>query len=189
MRNLNLFASMLLTIAMSTSITSCTKEETPDVPQDVTFTLDYTFVESGSMTRTTGSEAYEEFYNEYIKTKVLTPTSYSLTFTNKTTGATATMEGCWDKAEGIRLVEGEYEVKGVAQPIIRNTTPSDTVYLSFEENVSITKDMNKLVLTAKYDSYLLMLDANNYKDAYFYHYSSNNTNPNINNHYIKPITS
>lgn len=179
MKRLNLFSSMLLTIAMSASFTSCTKEETLDVPQDVTFTLDYTFVESGSMSRATGTEVYNEFYEKYIKTKVLTPTSYSLTFTNKATGATATMEGCWDKAEGIRLVEGEYEVKGVSQPITRNTTPSDTVYLSFEENISISKDMDRLLLTAKYDSYLLMLDASNYKEAHFYHYSSNNSNPDI----------
>ena len=179
MKSKSFLMAMLLVIAMSASFTSCTKEETLDVPQDVTFTLDYTFVESGSMSRATGTEVYNEFYEKYIKTKVLTPTSYSLTFTNKATGATATMEGCWDKTEGIRLVEGEYEVKGVSQPITRNTTPSDTVYLSFEENISISKDMDRLLLTAKYDSYLLMLDASNYKEAHFNHYSSNNSNPDI----------
>ena len=162
--------SLLMTcLFASLAFTSCDKEAEVTVPQEASFTLDYTFMEHGSMTRATGAEVYGNFYDNYIKTKVLTPKTYSLTFTNKETGVAVTMEGCWDKAEAIRLMEGEYGVTGVSHPIANTTYPSDTVFLSFEESVSIVKDMDKLSLVAKYDSYLLMLDSANYKEAQFYH--------------------
>lgn len=164
MRKLNSFASMLLTIAMSTSITSCVQEETSNVPQDVTFTLDYTFVESGSMSRATGAEVYNDFYEKYIKAKVLTPSFYSLTFVNKETGAEATINGSWNSKDGIRLPEGDYEVTGTSVPREKDFLEwSDSVHLVFNETVSINRDDTKLTLNAIYDSFLLMFDAENTK--------------------------
>ena len=164
MKSKSFLMAMLLVIAMSASITSCTKEETPDVPQDVTFTLDYTFVESGSMSRATGNEVYEEFYNEYIKAKMLTPSFYSLTFVNKETGAEATIKGKWDSKDGIRLPEGEYEVTGTSTPREKDFSEwSDSVHLVFNETVSINRGDTNLTLNAIYDSFLLMFDAENTK--------------------------
>ena len=103
--------------------------------------------------------------NKYIKTKKLTPTTYKLTFTNKQTGIVAEINGLWKSKDGIRLVEGEYEVSGTSYPIERTSglnIPSDSVYLTFNETVNISKDAENLTLTAKYDSYLLMFDKTNY---------------------------
>lgn len=167
---------ILSTMLIMTSLVcfvSCSNDvEEIYIPQEVEFTLDYTFAESGSMTRATGEEIYSSFYDKYIKTKQLTPTTYSLTFTNKETGAKASVKGRWDKKDAIRLTEGVYEVTGSSVPLYKtkNGEPSDTAYLSFNETIDIKKDMSSLVLQAKYDSYFLMFDADNVKDIYYEHY-------------------
>ncbi|MBQ9077398.1 MAG: hypothetical protein IJY31_06100 [Muribaculaceae bacterium] len=146
-------------------------------PQDVTVTLDYTFSESGSLTRairekaiksseitTTakGEEIYTNFHKKCLETRQLTPTTYSLTFTNQETGAVAIINGRWDKKDGIRLPEGTYNVSGTSTPKEGGFKEwSDSVYLAFNETVSLNKDDTQLTLTAIYDSFLLMLDAEN----------------------------
>ena len=160
-----MFSLMLLTSVMC--FTSCSNEEDVYIPQEVEFTLDYTFVESGSMARATGADVYNEFYEKYIKTKQLTPATYSLTFTNQETGATATINGMWDKKDGIRLPEGTYNVTGTSTPIEREYKEwSDSVYIVFNETVSIKKDDTQLTLSAIYDSFLLMLDTENTTNVY-----------------------
>lgn len=176
-----LFSMMLIMASMMCAFSSCSEDEIY-VPQDVAFTLDYTFAESGSMTRATGEDVYSSFYDKYIKTKQLTPTTYSLTFTNKETGAKAIVKGRWDKKDAIRLTEGAYEVTGTSVPLYKTKEgePSDTVYLSFNETINITRDMSSLVLQAQYDSYLLMFDADNVKEIYYQHYySSSYANSNV----------
>ena len=145
---------------------SCSKEEVDTTPKEVEVKLDYTFAESGSMMRS-GADVYGAFYDKYIKTKKLTPTTYKLTFTNKKTGTVAQINGLWNSQDGIRLVEGEYEVSGTSHPIEETSSlniPSDSVYLAFNETVNISKDAKILTLTAKYDSYLLMFDKANYSN-------------------------
>ena len=165
----------LLAICALTSLLSigCTEQEEPqaEIQQaEVEFTLDYSFVESGSLTRA-GSDAYTDFYNKYVKTKVLTPRNYSLTFTNKETGAVATVKGEWDKNHALKLPTGEYEVVGTSYP---NSGQSgsfqgiDSLYLCFDEIVNINTNTTSLNLTAQYDSYLLMFDKSD-KELINYH--------------------
>ena len=72
---------------------SCSKEDDYIANQDVEFNLSYTFAESGSMTRASGADVYGEFYDKYIKTKLLTPTTYSLTFSNSNGETVMTTSG------------------------------------------------------------------------------------------------
>lgn len=136
--------------------------------------LNYTFAESGNLSRATGAEVYNNFYENYIKTKVLTPKSYSLKFTHKETGATATINGLWENKDMVRLVEGTYTVTGSSTPKPKSNSlaPSDTVFLSFNEDVIVTKDMTNLNLTAIYDSYLLLFDNTNYSSIKFRQYAA-----------------
>ncbi len=140
--------------------------------------LNYTFAESGSLSRATGADVYNNFYEKYIKTKILTPKSYSLKFTHKETGATATINGLWENKDMVRLVEGEYYITGTSSPkpkgVSYQSMPSDTVFLSFNEDIVVTKDMTSLNLTAIYDSYLILFDNTNYSNINFYH-SGNGT--------------
>lgn len=177
----------MLLVASFISFTSCSNEDDIYTPQEVDLTLDYSFIESGSMfkkngTRATGAEVYDEFYEKYIKTRQLTPTTYTLTFTNKTTGAkTIINNGVWKNKDAIRLMEGEYDVTGTSAPIPIESEAlsyyiSDTVYISFDETVYITKDMTNINLTAKYESYLLMFDTENSNEAYYSCYFNGRNN-------------
>ena len=157
-----IFGLMLLCVA-AVIFASCEKEY---IPQEVEFSIDYTFAKSGSMSRSTGNEVYDAFYDKYIKSKVLTPKTYELIFTNKETGSSSTIRGRWDEKDGIRLLEGQYEVVGKSIPLHKRDDFkefSDSVYIAFNEIVAISKDDTKLLLTAKYDSFLLMFDEENTK--------------------------
>lgn len=150
--------------------TSSTSSEIPsDEPkEEVEFKLDYTFSESGDMTRATGEEVYTEFYDKYIKTKVLTPKSYTLEFIPKgESNSVIKINGNWNDKDCVRLPEGEYTVIGTSYPLEEyakigiKELPSDTVYISFNETVNIVNDMTTLTLNAKYDSFLLLFDREN----------------------------
>lgn len=175
--------SLMLIITSLVCFVSCSNDvEEIYIPQEVEFTLDYTFAESGSMTRATGEEIYSSFYDKYIKTKQLAPTTYSLTFTNVATGAKTTINnGVWKNKDAIRLMEGEYTVTGTSAPRpieseLLSHYISDTVFISFDETVHISKDMTNINLTAKYDSYLLMFDKDNCNEAYYHFYSDGRNN-------------
>lgn len=149
-----------LLATFSVALYSCSKHETISPKQNVEVTLNYTFSESGNMTRSSGSDVYKDFYDKYIETRQLTPTQYNLTFTNTETGAVAKINGHWDKPDAIRLVEGEYLVEGISHPISKYNH-ADSVFLAFNEKVQIKKEDTNITLHAIYDSFLLLMDVNN----------------------------
>ena len=169
-----LFSLMLLCATMILSFSACSSDEESIKPaEEVIFTLDYTFSDKGNMTRSNGEEVYGNFYDKYIKTKILTPTTYSLIFTNTESGARANINGFWSNKDAIRLIEGEYEVTGSSKPIKSDEAVLDTVSLVFNETINITKDMSSITLHAGYDSFLLLFDvANTSQIEYNYEYSS-----------------
>lgn len=194
------FFSLMLFVTSFICVTSCSNDKDEFyTPQEVDLTLDYTFIESGSLTRATGESVYNDFYEKYIKSKQLTPTTYSLTFTNNATGAQTTINnGVWKNKDAIRLIEGEYTVTGISapQPIeneMLSSYISDTVFISFDEIVHVSKDMTDINLIAKYDSYLLMFDKDNCNEVYYtVYFSGRNNRKNLyetNNNYILFINS
>ncbi|MBP3373173.1 MAG: hypothetical protein J6L60_01375 [Bacteroidaceae bacterium] len=149
-----------------TSCSSDNEDMTTNEPQMVNVKLDFTFEQSGDMTRANGAETYAAFYEKYIKTKQLTPKNFSLTFINKETNETIlSKNGTWESENGIQLPEGTYKVTGTSYPKEKySESPSDTVYISFSEEVEITKSTTQLTLTANYASYLLLFDVNNIRN-------------------------
>lgn len=140
---------------------SCSKEDEYVVPTEVEVKLDYTFTESGSMTRS-GESIYSAFHDKYIESRTLTPKIYSLVFENIETGATSHQYGQWGKPDGIRLHTGKYKVTGESKPYMENNEVCiDSLTLRFEENITITPDMTNLVLQAKHDSYMMFFDKAN----------------------------
>jgi len=175
---------ILFTIVITLAFTGCSEESAIEQPsKEVEVSLNYSFMESGNMTRT-GSTVYTDFYNKYIKTKQLTPTSYSLTFKNKESGTIATINGLWKNKDGVKLIEGEYEVTGVSYPAGKttfNNCISDTLYLTFNEDVNIGRNSSLITLTAKYDSYMLLFDNSNADNVIY------NVNENLSNeHFVLP---
>lgn len=161
-----LFSLMLLLATMLT-FTACgdDEDELTVLPDDVTVKLDYSFFESGDMSRN-GETAYQGFYDNFIKTKQIAPYSYSLTFKSENTGE-AVMTGAWG-GSGICLKEGAYTVNGDCFPKISSSAKGandicDSLYLTFNEPITITKSTEKVTLSAIYDCYLLLFDATSIK--------------------------
>lgn len=144
----------------------------PNTPQEVTVTFDYSLWESGSMTRSTGSDLYTNFYDKYVKTKLLTPTSYSLSIGNKEMTKYTTIDGYWKSKDGIRLIEGTYDISGISKPGY-TYNHVDSLALTFNEKVVITKETTAITLRANYLSYMLMFDANNIKSIEYSEYTNN----------------
>lgn len=174
--------NFLFSIVATLIIVGCGDDKVEEIiaqtdPQEVTVTFDYSFWESGSMTKSTGNELYTTFYNKYIKTKTLTPRSYALTLKNLKTGESSYIRGYWDKKEGIKLMEGTYEVTGISSPIYSSFLYQklDTVYLAFKENIAISSNTTSINLSAKYDSFMLMFDTDNTKSIN-YGYGENSSN-------------
>ena len=158
--------TLALMCASGIVFTSCSNDSddfTTNEPQMVNVKLDFTFEQSGDMTRATGAETYAAFYEKYIRTKKLTPKNYSLTFINKATGQEIlSKNGMWEKKEGIQLPEGKYIIRGKSHPIENySNAPSDSVYMSFDEEVEITQNTYEITLSAEYASFLLLFDVNN----------------------------
>ncbi len=146
----SIIASCILALFMAIG---CNQQPLP--PTEVAVSLDYSFMESGSMTKA-GDAVYSDFYEKYVKSKVLTPKTFNLTFTNVETKAVATIRGDWTKSHTFKLPTGEYEVVGTSHPAKQSL---DSLYLTFNENVVISNETTSINLTANYDSYLLMFDA------------------------------
>ena len=167
--------SVILILALSAVLfaaAACNKSQPQEPPVEVEFSLDYHFVESGSMTKS-GEEIYSNFYEKYVKTKQLTPRTFTLKFKNVETGATSTFNGIWDKAHTVKMTTGEYEVTGESFPQMNyGHFNLDSLYICFDETVVITEATKSLNLTAKYDSWLLMFDKGD-KDNI--HYTINET--------------
>lgn len=164
-----------LTIVIAFALFSCNEESviTEQFPKEVEVSLDYSFTESGSMTRA-GSSVYTDFYNKYIKTKQLTPKNFILTFKNKETGNTSTIAGNWEKKNLFKLLTGEYEVTGTSYPSNYSSYICiDSLFMKFNENVNITNETESVHLNAIHDSYMLMFDKSDKKEVSYEYYISN----------------
>ena len=147
----------LLFFAIATLfLASCAQEEPQQPKEMVDVTFNYMFAESGDMARSTADDAYTTFYNEQIKTKKLTPQHYTLYFKTASGNSVYTLKSRWDRNTKFNLLEGEYTVTGTSAPI---TNTIDTLYLKFEEKVTISKDNPIISLTAINDCFLLLFEA------------------------------
>lgn len=159
----------LLAIAL-VAFVSCGKESTLCQTEIL---LDYSLPESGSMSRG-GAEIYADFYNKYISSRKLTPTTYSLTFTNKSDQSKVEINDLWSKNNALKLIAGTYKVEGYSRSTERDSDGGiDTLYLTFNEEIKIEANTKKIVLNAIYDCSMLFFDAEGVKEAYYY-YGTNN---------------
>lgn len=159
-------------------LTSCGGEidnEPKEDLKDVTVKLDYTFLESGSMSRSV-EDVYMQFYNNYIQTKKLSPSRYELDFSNfENTGDskdyTLKIAGIWGNNDGVTLPIGSYTVKGNSTPKISSSPGccGDSLWLTFNEKIQLSNQAKNITLNAKYDCFLLLFDAENISsiEAYY----------------------
>ena len=147
---------IFIAVILLIGLVGCSKEETP---QDVTFSIDFQIGQGESMTRG-ATEMYADFYNNFVKTKAVGYSDYSLSF-YKGEELIGTFTGKWD-ATLVTLPEGTYQVKGSSKAPKQELTdkPDDnlqlkTMALSFDEEVTITRSTTTLSLNPTYDCYLI----------------------------------
>ena len=163
--------SFLLLCVAAICCLSCDNGEDVNVEKklvDVCFGVK--FVESGSMSRATADEVYQEFYNKHIATKELVKKEYQLTIRDMSGVTVAELNGTWDVTT-IQLPEGTYQISG------NSVGDYETVSLRFEEDVEI-KSSGTINLTAQYSCYLLLFPTNSgtysykYSDSYYESYTN-----------------
>lgn len=146
---------------MAMSILCACQKETEYIPEDVTFTIDYTLDKGVNMTRS-GADLYNDFYNNFVKTKKVGYPKYELNFyqNNELVG---TFSGEWD-ATLVTLPEGTYTVEGTSKSNKKwldnssNQPQHSNLSLDFKETVVISKNQNSITLNPTYDCYLVFFD-------------------------------
>ena len=162
MKNFLLLGFMALFAFTSCEKTTPMAPQEP-APQEVEFTLNYSFAESGPMARS-GAPVYNDFYEKYIKTKILTPDSYSLVFSNETE-VVASFKGKWADMDMIKLPEGTYTVTGTSGSTDKNR---DLATLKFSQEVVISQSTTNIQLTATYNCILLLFDKTRIAEIFYW---------------------
>lgn len=156
--------SFLLLCVAAICCLSCENGEDGNVEKklvDVCFGVK--FVESGSMSRATADEVYQEFYDKHIATKELVRNDYELTIENENGKVVAKIDGIWDTTS-IQLLTGKYRVTGSSI----SYNDYSKVSLIFDEVINVSES-EKFNLTAQYDCFLLLFPRKNGHYNYYYY--------------------
>ena len=161
---------------------SCSKAQ--EQIQDISISLDYTLPEIGDMGGRSGAALYSEFYAKYISTRKLTPTTYTLTFTNTNDGSSITINDRWADGHGLKLPIGTYKVEGSSSPKSKYIGQYekgliDTLWLKFSEEIEIKPEITRIKLRASYDSFMLFFDAEEISSIESYVVSTNEYNDSV----------
>lgn len=142
----------------------------PEESRDVTLSLAYSLNTSAGadMTKAANAEVFDMFYQK-MKSGELTAPSYSLTFTETTTGEVYVFNGRWGSNSMITIRTGKYHITG--------TSKADGQYIQekasliFDEEMEISSSSSSVVLKAAYDCFLLAFAKSDIKSMENY-YSS-----------------
>lgn len=157
-----LFFLLIAVVAMA-SMTSCDSDEIQNEIQSdsslVKVELTPSF-SSGNITRAT--DLYSQMHH---KISGLLSDSYSLTFTETTTGKKYTFSGNW--GDSILIKSGTYRVVGT------NKAPGDVIQekcsLKFDTEVNIKPTDTNVILSAQFDCFLLLFDKKNITSVVIYY--------------------
>ncbi|MDD6209928.1 MAG: hypothetical protein PUB21_04905 [Bacteroidales bacterium] len=149
----------------------------PEPVEPLPLVLDFEFMPQGipMYAARVSEDVYTAFYENYIQTRILTPSEYNLTFKGVGFDYQIDIVGKWKKKEMLNLIPGKYAVTGTSYPSSQKGV-QDTVSICFNDTVELTRESTSLLLTAEYDSYLLLFDADNFSDMY-YEYTPNYGGP------------
>lgn len=176
------FLLTLILMAPALAFMGCRGDDSPDEPlpkdEAVKLNLGFPFMQPANMSMGVEVEtAYQNFFDNYVKNKKLAPKSYSLSFNNKEGNSAQSVSGLWADTS-ISIREGTYNVTGTSYPTTYKGTnnetklASDSLYVNFDESVNINKNATALTLTAKYDCYLLLFNAENIAEFSYLPYIS-----------------
>lgn len=135
-------------------LVGCEKPTPEPVAEDVNITIAYTLDTSvgSDMTRATDAEVFDMFYKKMKSGEMVAP-NYQLIFTETTTGAQYVFDGEWEENDMITIRTGKYKVTG--NSTAEGECMQELASLSFEQEIEISTSSKNVVLTAKYDCFLL----------------------------------
>lgn len=139
------------------ALSACT-DDIEDNKASVMVTFAYTLnTQNGSsMTRTvTNEDVFSEFYDKIISGELIA-SSYSLTFTEISSGRVETFAGEWDDSEFFTLRTGLYRVKGETKG--KGDNIQEECSFTFDELVDINAESKTITLHANYNCYLLIFN-------------------------------
>lgn len=148
---------LLMMCAMLGILVSCQNEEAVEPIKEVSFTIGLQLPQSGSMTRTSASELYDDFYTNHIEPHTKLPQEYSFSI-YKGESKIATISGKWN-ADIATLPIGTYRFSGQSKGDFEFGS------LIFDQQVVIDENTESISLTAQWDCYLLMFDKELYTRA------------------------
>lgn len=159
--------SLFIAFFILLCLTSCeyNKVITPD-SEAVQIKLDYSLPFTSGSRSVEAEDVYDEYYEQQILTRKLTPKNFELTLYNDFVEQYS-ISGFWGKDNSLCPKVGSYRVRGTSKPKI-NSTLSDTVSLKFDAEIEITKNQTEIIIPASYSNCLLLFKDENIKSIYGY---------------------
>ena len=135
----------------------------------VTVSLNYSV---GQPTRASENPLYTQLYNK-ILSKELIADSYSMTFTEKTTGMSFNVDGEWSTGTYLTVKSGTYRVTGASVIHDDNIGIQDKCSIKFDTEITITSTSSNIIIQAEYDCFLLIFDKRSVADAFITYVNNN----------------
>ena len=164
--------SLFIAFFILLCLTSCeyNQEITPD-SEVVQIKLDYSLPFTAGTRSVEAEDVYDEYYEQQILTRKLTPKNFELTLSNN--GKQYSITGIWGKDNSLCPKVGNYRVIGKRKPKY-NSMLSDTVSLKFDTEIQIIKNQTEIIIPALYSNCLLLFKDENIKSIYGYYYDGDN---------------
>ena len=164
--------SLFIAFFILLCLTSCEYDQviTPD-NEVIQIKLDYSLPFTSGSRSVEAEDVYDEYYEQQILTRKLTPKNFELTLSNN--GKQYSITGIWGKDNSLCPKVGNYRVIGTSKPK-NNSMLSDTVSLKFDTEIQITKNQTEIIIPALYSNCLLLFKDENIKSIYGYCYDGDN---------------
>ena len=136
-------------------LTSCEYNQviTPE-SEVVQIKFDYSLPFTSGSRSVEASDVYDEYYEQQILTRKLTPKNFELTLSSSGKKQYS-ITGIWEKDNSLCPKVGTYKVEGESRPTDEKVV-SDTVSFIFDTEINIFKNQTNIVIPATYSNSLLL---------------------------------
>lgn len=147
--------SLFIAFFILLCLTSCEYNQviTPD-SEVVQIRFDYSLPFTPGSRSVEAEDVYDEYYEQQILTRKLTPKNFELTLSNSGRKQYS-ITGIWGKDNSLCPKVGTYKVEGESRPTDGKVV-SDTVSFIFDTEINISKNQTNIVIPAAYSNSLLL---------------------------------
>ena len=147
--------SLFIAFFILLCLTSCEYNQviTPD-SEVVHIKLDYSLPFTAGTRSVEAEDVYDEYYEQQILTRKLTPKNFELTLSNSGRKQYS-ITGVWGKDNSLCPKVGTYKVEGESRPTDGKVV-SDTVSFIFDTEINISKNQTNIIIPAAYSNSLLL---------------------------------